>query len=187
MVSSNDLRPGITIILNSVIHQVIGSQHIKPGKGPAFVKAKVKNLITGSIFEHTFRAKESIEQAIIEKKALQFLYRDKNLYYFMDQETYEQTPINEDKVAHTLDFLREEDVVNFTFYEGEPIDVSLPDFVSLTVTEALPGAKGDTATGGSKPVTLETGKVIQVPLFINEGEILKIDTRTGRYVERVKT
>lgn len=184
--NSNDLRPGITIVLNKVLHEILENQHVKPGKGPAFVKAKVKNLITGSIFEHTFRAKEPVEQAIVEKTTLQYLYQDRDLYYFMDSETYEQTPINKDKIAHCLDYLKENEPVHFMFFDGQVIDAKLPDFVNLEVTEALPGVKGDTASGGSKPVTLETGKVIQVPLFIKQGEFLKIDTRTGRYVERVK-
>lgn len=184
--NSNDLRSGMTIILNNVVHEVIGSQHIKPGKGPAFVKSKLKNLNTGSTFEHTFRAKEPVEQAIVEKKQMQYLYRDKNLFYFMDPETYEQIPIPEEKIEDFLKFLKENETVSFKIYEGEILQSAMPDFVYLEVTESLPGAKGDTAQGATKPAVLETGLEIQVPLFIKEGETLKIDTRTGKYVERVK-
>lgn len=184
--NSNDLRGGMTILIKGVVHEVIESQHHKPGKGPAFVRSKLKNLNTGSIFEQTFRAKESLEQAIVDKKDMQFLYRDKNLFYFMDPETYEQIPVPEDKVSQYLGFLKENDNVFFKMYEGEILQTTMPDFVFLEVTESLPGAKGDTAQGATKPATLETGLEIQVPLFIKEGEVLKIDTRTGKYVERMK-
>ena len=186
MITSNDLKNGMTIIYNGIIHQILEFQHIKPGKGHAFVRTKLKNLINGSIFEYTYRAKEPIEQAIVDKKSLQYIYRDKNLYYFMDIETYEQIPIDEKLLEHLLDFMMEEVMVSFTFYNDEIIEASLPDFMGIKVAEALPGVKGDTVQGGTKPVTLETGKVVQVPLFINEGDTLKIDTRTGRYIERMK-
>lgn len=183
--NSNDLRSGMTILLNNVVHEVIESQHHKPGKGPAFVRSKLKNLNTGSIFEQTFRAKEPLTQAIVEKKQMQYLYRDKNLFYFMDPETYEQMPIPEEKIADFLKFLKENDNISFKIYEGEILQMTMPDFVFLEVTESLPGAKGDTAQGATKPAVLETGLEVQVPLFIKEGETLKIDTRNGKYVERV--
>ena len=186
MITSNDLKNGMTIIHNGVLHQILEFQHIKPGKGHAFVRTKLKNLNSNAIFEHTFRAKEPIEQAIVDKKQLQYIYRDKNMFYFMDPETYEQMPVNEEKLTHCLDYLKEEELVHFTFYNAEIVEANIPDFINLKVVEALPGIKGDTVQGGTKPVTLETGKVVQAPLFINEGDVLKIDTRTGRYIERVK-
>ncbi len=186
MITSNDLRNGMTIIYNGVIHEVVDAQHIKPGKGHAFVRTKLKNMITNALFEYSFRAKEPLEQAIVEKKELHYLYRDKDVFYFMDSANYEQTPVHQTKIEGLLEYLKEEQSVYFTFFNNEVIEASLPDFINLKVTEASPGVKGDTVQGGTKPVTLETGKVVQVPLFINEGDILKIDTRTGRYVERVK-
>lgn len=185
MITSNDLKNGMTIIFNNVVHQILEFQHIKPGKGHAFVRTKLKNLNTNAIFEHTYRAKEPIEQAIVDKKQLQFLYRDKNLYYFMDPETYEQIPVDQEIVKDLLDFMLEETMVQFTFYKNEIIEAFLPDFMNIKVVEALPGLKGNTVQGGTKPVTLDGGKIIQAPLFINEGDVLRIDTRTGRYIERV--
>lgn len=185
MITSNDLKNGMTIIFNGVIHEVIEFQHIKPGKGHAFVRTKLKNLQTNAIFEYTYRAKEPIEQAIVDKKSLQYLFRDKDVFYFMEPDTYEQIPIDIHIIEPFLDYLKEEDLIEFKFYEGEVVEVNLPDFINLKVAEALPGLKGNTVQGGTKPVTLETGKVIQAPLFINTGDILKIDTRTGRYIERV--
>ena len=176
----------MTIVHNGVLHQILEFQHIKPGKGHAFVRTKLKNLTSNAIFEYTFRAKEPIEQAIVDKKQLQYIYRDKNMFYFMDTDTYEQMPVNGEKLEHCLDYLKEEEMVHFTFYNNDIIEATIPDFINLKVTEALPGIKGDTVQGGTKPVTLETGKIVQAPLFINEGDVLKIDTRTGRYIERVK-
>ena len=184
--SSNDLKSGMTIFHNGSVHQVVEAHHIKPGKRHAFVRTKLKNLTNGSIFEINFRDRDDIEQAIVEKRVLQYLYRDKDLFYFMDPESYEQIPVNKEVIEHTLDYLKEQGNVTFTFYEERVLEASLPDFIALKVTEALPGLKGDTVQGGTKPVTLETGKVVQVPLFINEGDYLKIDTRTGKYVERTK-
>ncbi|WP_372366886.1 elongation factor P [Candidatus Uabimicrobium sp. HlEnr_7] len=183
--NSNDLRSGMTILMNNVVHEVVESQHHKPGKGPAFVRTKLKNLNTGSIFDHTFRAKESLTQAIVEKKQMQYLYRDKNLFYFMDPDSYEQMPIPEEKVKGYLKFLKENDSISFKIYEGEVLQTAMPDFVNLVITESLPGAKGDTAQGATKPAVLETGLEVQVPLFIKEGETIKVDTRNGKYVERV--
>lgn len=186
MITSNDLRNGMTIIYNGVIHEVVDAQHIKPGKGHAFVRTRLKNLVNGSQFEYSFRAKEPLEQAIVDKRELKYSYRDKDVIYFMDGSTFEQVPVHVEKVQTLLEYLKEEEIVYFTFYEGQVIEASLPEFMTFRVKEALPGIKGDTVQGGSKPVTLETGKVVLVPLFIVEGDVLKIDTRTGRYVERVK-
>ncbi len=186
MITSNDLRNGMTIIYNGVIHEVIDAQHIKPGKGHAFVRTRLKNLVTNSQFEYSFRAKEPLEQAIVEKKELKYSYREKDYIYFLDSSNYEQIPVPIEKMQALLEYLKEEESVYFTFYNNEVVEAYLPEFMVFKVTEALPGVKGDTVQGGTKPVTLETGKVVQVPLFINEGDMLKIDTRTGRYVERVK-
>lgn len=176
----------MTILYNGAVHQVVEAHHIKPGKGHAFVRTKLRNVTNGTIFEYNFRDRDDIEQAIVEKRALQYLYRDKDLFYFMDPETYEQIPIDKHIIEHTLDYLKEEGMITFMFYDDRVLEAILPDFIALRVTEALPGLKGDTVQGGTKPVTLETGKVVQVPLFINQGDLLKIDTRTGKYVERTK-
>lgn len=185
MVSSNDLKAGMTILYKDTIHEVVECQHIKPGKGHAFVKTRLKNMTNGTIFEYSYRAKESIDQAIVEKKDLQYLYKDKDLYYFMDPETYEQIPVNKSQIEPLLEYLKEQQTIYFTLYQGHAVSVELPDFINLKVVQALPGIKGDTAQGGTKPVTLETGKVVQAPLFINQGDVIKVDTRTGRYIERV--
>lgn len=185
MISSNDLRPGMTIVHRDAVHEVVEYQHIKPGKGHAFVRAKLKNMINGSIFEENFRSKQPLDQAIVEKKELEYLYRDKDMFYFMDPENYEHTPVSQKILEPLLEYLKEGEKVYFTFYQGQVLQVNLPDFMSLKVAFTLPGVKGDTAQGGTKPATLETGKVVQVPLFINEGDKLKIDIRTGRYIERV--
>lgn len=186
MITSNDLKTGMTIIHNGVLHEVVEFQHIKPGKGHAFVRTKLKNLVNFTLFEFTFRSKQPMEQAIVDKKQLQYLYRDKNIFYFMDPETYDQIPVDIHFVEDYLEYMKENEFIHFTLYNGDVVKIDMPDFINLKVQHALPGVKGDTAQGGSKPVTLETGKVVQVPLFINEGDVLKIDTRTGKYVERVK-
>lgn len=176
----------MTIIYNGVVHQVVDAKHVKPGKGHAFVRTKLKNLINGAMFEYNFKDRDDIEQAIVEKRSLQYSYQDKNLFYFMDPATFEQVPVNKEIIEPMLDYLKEQGAVTFTFYNDQVVEAILPDFIALKVVEALPGLKGDTVQGGTKPVTLETGKVVQVPLFINEGDLLKIDTRTGKYVERTK-
>ena len=185
MISSNDLKNGMTIIVNDVVHQIIWFHHRKPGKGPAFVKTKLRNLRTGAIAEHTFRAKEPIEQAIVERRQLEYLYRDASGYIFMDPETYDQMPLPEKVIEPLAKFLKENEKISVTMYEGEVIEATLPTTVELKVTEAPPGYKGDTATGGTKPVTLETGAVINAPLFVEEGQIIRVDTRSGEYVTRV--
>lgn len=186
MISSNDLRNGMTIVFEGEVHIVHEFQHVKSANRRAVVQVKLKNLATGSVFDHKFQGREPLELAVLDKKEMQYLYRDKNLYCFMDPETSEQVSIEQSKIEHILGYLKEDSTVNFTWYKDEPVEISLPDFIVLRVTQALPGVRGDTVSGGSKPVTLESGKEIQVPLFINEGDLIRIDTRIGRYIERVK-
>ena len=171
MISSNDLRPGITVELDGQVWQCIEFLHVKPGKGAAFVRAKLKNLQSGSV---------------VERKPMQYLYEADGSYCFMDTETYEQIMLNKEQLGDKINFLKEEMECNVVFFNGTIIGVDIPNSVELKVVETEPGIRGDTATGGSKPAKMETGYVVSVPLFINEGEMLRIDTRTGAYIERVK-
>ncbi|MBL7223179.1 MAG: elongation factor P [Candidatus Brocadiae bacterium] len=185
MITSNDLKNGMTLILRGVLHEIIYFQHIKPGKGHAFVRTKLRNLQNGSVIENTFRAKEPVEQAYVERKTLEYIYRDGQNYYLMDPETYEQLPVSADRFKDSAQYLRENTEIVVTFHGSDILGVTIPDTVDLKVTQAPPGVKGDTATGGSKPVTLETGAIVQAPLFINAGDSIRVDTRTGNYVTRV--
>ncbi|MDK2836326.1 MAG: elongation factor [Thermosediminibacterales bacterium] len=185
MISTNDFKTGLTIELDGEVYMVVDFQHVKPGKGAAFVRSKLKNVKTGAVFEKTFRAGEKVPRAHVERKEMQYLYNSGDLYYFMDMETYEQIPLSNELIADSIKFLKENMQVTVMFYDGNAIGIELPNFVELEVIETEPGFKGDTATGGTKPATLETGAVVQVPLFINIGDILKIDTRTGEYISRV--
>ena len=159
-------------------------QHVKPGKGAAFVRTKYKNVKTGSVVERSFNPNEKFEQAQLTRQDMQFIYADGDLYYFMDQETYEQTPIHQDKIGDGIKFLKEEMVCKVVSYKGDIFQVELPITVVLEITECEPGVKGDTANNASKYATLETGAVVKVPLFVNQGEKIKVDTRTGEYLER---
>ncbi|AEE95963.1 MAG: elongation factor [Clostridiales bacterium] len=185
MITAGDFRKGMTVEIDGQVYTVVDFLHVKPGKGAAFVRTKIKNVITGAVLERTFNPTEKFEQAHIERKEMQYLYNDGELYYFMDVETYEQLPLNKDKVEDALKFIKENMTVTIKFYKGEAFSVEPPNFVELEVVQTDPGFKGDTATGGSKPATLETGAVIQVPLFVNTGDKIRIDTRTGEYMERV--
>ncbi|MDK2903413.1 MAG: elongation factor [Clostridiales bacterium] len=185
MITAGDFRKGMTVEIDGQVYTVVDFLHVKPGKGAAFVRTKIKNVITGAVLERTFNPTEKFEQAHIERKEMQYLYNDGELYYFMDVETYEQLPLNRDKVEDALKFIKENMTVYIKFYKGEAFSVEPPNFVELEVVQTDPGFKGDTATGGSKPATLETGAVIQVPLFVNTGDKIRIDTRTGEYMERV--
>jgi elongation factor P len=185
MISTNQFKNGMTILIDGKIFEIIDFQHVKPGKGGAFVRSKLKNFDTGAVIDRTFRAGEKFELAIMEKKTMQYLYNDGSEYYFMDNETYEQVPLSADFIGDDSKYLKEGTNVDVLVHNDKPLKVKPPISVELEVTKAEPGMKGDTATGGTKPVTLETGLEVQVPLFINEGDILKIDTRTGSYVERV--
>ena len=185
MISAGDFRNGVTIELEGNIYQIIEFQHVKPGKGAAFVRTKLKNIVSGGVVEKTFRPTEKFENAHIERKEMQYLYSDGELYYFMDTETFDQLPLNHDKVEEAIQYITENMNVTIKFFKGEPFSVEAPNFVELTVAETEPGFKGDTATAGNKPAILETGAKVMVPLFISEGEKIRVDTRTGEYMERV--
>jgi len=185
MISAGEFRNGITFEFEGNVYQVVEFQHVKPGKGAAFVRTKLKNVITGGIIEKTFRPTEKMPKAHIERKEMQYLYNDGGLYYFMDQETYEQIPLNESQIGDSLKFVKENMIVKILSYKGSVFGIEPPTFVELEVTATEPGFKGDTATGATKPATLETGATINVPLFINQGDIIRVDTRTGEYMERV--
>ncbi len=184
MVTAGDFRNGVTFDMDGSVMQIIEFQHVKPGKGAAFVRTKLRNVITGAVVEKTFNPTDKYPTAHVERKDMQYLYNDGDLYYFMDMESYEQLPINKDKLGDNFKFVKEEMMCKIVSYKENVIAVEPPMFVELEVTETEPGFKGDTATGASKPATLETGAQIKVPLFINIGDKLKIDTRTGEYLER---
>ncbi len=184
MLTAGDFRNGITFDMDGQVYQVIEFQHVKPGKGAAFVRTKFKNVITGAVVEKSFNPTDKFENAFIERKEYEYLYNDGELYYFMDTETYEQIPLDATKLGDNFKFVKENDLVKLMSYKGNVFSVEPPMFVVLEVTETEPGVRGDTATNVTKPATLETGAVIKVPIFINEGEKVKIDTRTGEYMER---
>ena len=185
MISAGDFRKGLTIELDGQVYTVVDYQHVKPGKGAAFVRTKIKNIMTGTVLERTFNPTERVPRARIETKEMQYLYNDGNLYYFMDTETYEQIPLNKDQVEDAMKYIKENMNVTIKFFKGSPFSVEPPNFVELTVVDTEPGVRGDTVTGGTKPATLETGAVIQVPLFINTGDVIRVDTRNDEYMERV--
>lgn len=185
MISAGDFRKGITIEIDDQVYSVVDFQHVKPGKGAAFVRTKIKNIVTGTTLERTFSPSEKVSRAHVKTKEMQYLYNDGNLYYFMDTETYEQIPLNHSQVEDTIKFIKENMNVTIKFFKGEAFSVEPPFFVELEVTETEPGFKGDTATGGSKPATLETGALVHVPLFVNIGDVIRVDTRSGEYMERV--
>jgi len=184
MISAGDFRNGVTFELDGQVFQIVEFQHVKPGKGAAFVRTKLKNIITGATVERTFNPSDKMENAHIERKDMQFMYNDGDLYYFMDTETYDQIPLNSQTVGDTLRFVKEEVVVKVLSFKNNVFGIEPPFFVELKVTETEPGFRGDTATGATKPATVETGAIVKVPLFINEGELIRIDTRTGEYMER---
>ena len=185
MISTNDVRPGMFLDLDGGIFQIVEYNHVKPGKGKAFVKMKLKNQLNGSVIERTFRADEPVQQAIIERRGHQYLYSDDMGYHFMDGETYAQLALTEDQVGGASGFLKEGEGVLLAMYNGRAIGLDLPASVVLTVTHAEPGVKGDRVSGATKPVTLETGLVVQVPLFVDAGDRVKVDTRSGAYITRV--
>lgn len=185
MISTNDFRTGLTIDLDGEAYQVIDFQHVKPGKGSPFVRSKLKNLRTGAVIEKTFNAGEKIPRAHVERREVQYLYTDGGTYYFMDMENYDQVPLTSEQLGEATNFLKENMTLHIVMYQGRSIGVDLPNYVELKVVDTTPGIRGDTATGGTKPATLETGYVVQVPLFVNVGDVLQIDTRTGLYLKRV--
>ena len=184
MITAGELRKGITFEMEGKIYIVVDFLHVKPGKGAAFVRTKLKNIVTGQVIERTFNPVEKFEKAIIERKEMVYLYNDSGLYYFMDNETYEQVPLNHDQVEDALNFITENMNVNIQFYKGEAFSVEPPNFVELNIVECEPGIQGDTSKASYKPATLETGFVIQVPLFVNNGDKIRVDTRTGTYMSR---
>lgn len=185
MISTNDFHTGVTIEFDGDIFTVLEFQHVKPGKGQAFVRSKLKNLRTGSIVDKTFRAGEKVQKAHMERKEMEYLYRDGDDFHVMDMETYEQITLTAAQIGDGVKYMKENDRLNVVVHNEEVLGVEVPITVFLKITEAEPGIKGDTASGATKPATVETGLVVQVPLFINEGDTIKIDTRTGYYIERV--
>ncbi|PZR56723.1 MAG: elongation factor P [Candidatus Meridianibacter frigidus] len=184
MISSNDLRGGITIVIDGQLWTVIEFLHVKPGKGAAFVRTRLKNAKTGATVERTFRAGEKLERATVDNRQMQMLYNDADGYHFMDQETFENVTLQRDLIGDPADFLKDGMVVDVQMHDGVPIGCDLPAHIELRITGTDPGFKGDTATGTTKPATLETGAIVQVPLFVNEGDVVRIDTRDRRYIGR---
>ena len=185
MITAGDFRNGVTFEMDGNVVQIVEFQHVKPGKGAAFVRTKLKNVMTGNVLERTFNPSDKFPRAMIERKTMEYLYSDGGLYYFMDMETYEQLPLNESLVEDALPFIKENMQVTIQFYNGAAFSVEAPNFVELEVTETDPNFKGDTATGGNKPAVLETGARIMVPMFVNVGDRVRVDTRTSEYMERV--
>ena len=184
MVTAGDFRNGVTFEMDGNVYSIIEFQHVKPGKGAAFVRTKIRNVISGAVTEKTFNPNDKFPTAFIERKDMEYLYNDGDLYYFMDNETYEQTPISPSILGDNFKFVKENMVCKVLSYKGNVFGVEPPNFVELQVTQTDPGFKGDTATNATQPATLETGAEIKVPLFIDEGEMIRIDTRTGEYMER---
>lgn len=185
MISAGDFRNGVTIEYENSVYQIIEFQHVKPGKGAAFVRTKLKNIKSSGVIEKSFRPTEKFPQARIDRKDLQYLYADGDLYYFMDTESYEQMALNSETVGDALKFVKENEMCKICSHNGSVFSVEPPLFVELEITDTEPGFKGDTATGASKPATVETGAQVFVPLFVNQGDKIKIDTRTGEYLSRV--
>lgn len=184
MISSSDFRTGATIEIDNNVWQIVDFQHVKPGKGAAFVRTKMKNVRTGAVVERTFNPGEKFPKAHVDRREMQFLYESDGNYNFMDNETYEQSELTSDQLGDAVKYLKENMNISIMFFQGTVIGVELPVAVELTVVETDPGIRGDTATGGTKPAKMETGCVVRVPLFINIGDVLRVDTRTGEYLER---
>ena len=185
MISAGDFRNGITLEMDNNVWQIIEFHHVKPGKGAAFVRTKLKNIKSGGVIEKSFRPTEKFPAARIDRKDMQYLYNDGELYTFMDMETYDQISLNSDTIGDALKFVKENDVCKICSHNGSVFSVEPPMFVELAITSTEPGFKGDTATGANKPAIVETGAQVNVPLFVNEGDVIKIDTRTGEYLSRV--
>lgn len=184
MISTGELRKGVTIELDGKLYSILEYEHIKMGRGSAQVRIRLKDVRGGHITERTFQAGERFARARLERRTVQFLYQDAELYYFMDKETFEQTALNAEQLGDAMNYLKEEFTLDLLTYQGDPIGVEMPLNVEMAITETGPSFKGDTAQGGTKPATLETGLVVQVPLFLNTGDRVKVDTRTGQYIER---
>jgi elongation factor P len=183
--STADFRKGLKIELDGKPYIIVDFQHVKPGKGGAFVRTRLKSLVTGAVLERTFRSGEKVDKPSLEEKHMQYLYRDSDRFHFMDTDTYDQIFIDADHVGNSAGFLSEGLELTVLYHDGTPISLELPTFVELPIAKTEPGVKGDTASGGTKPARLSTGLMVQVPLFLNEGDVLKVDTRTGEYIERV--
>ncbi len=184
MASTNDIRPGQTLDIDGTLFTIINYQHVKPGKGKAFVRTKLRNLTTGAVADKTFRADESVDLAVLDKREMQFLYKEDAGLVFMDNESYEQIHVDPELLGDAVKFLRDGTVVLVPMYDGKPVGADMPLNVQLEITETEPGMKGDRVSGALKPATVETGAVVQVPLFVEVGEKIKIDTRTGEYISR---
>ena len=185
MVTAGDFKNGITLEMDNAIWQIIEFQHVKPGKGAAFVRTKLKNIVSGGVVEKSFRPTEKFTLAHIERKEYQYLYADGDLYNFMDTETYDQIALSKENVGDSLKFVKENEMVKLCSHNGNVFAIEPPITVELVITESEPGVKGDTATGATKPAVVETGATVYVPLFVNQGDVIKIDTRTGEYLSRV--
>lgn len=185
MISTNDLRTGLTVELDSNVWSVVEFQHVKPGKGAAFVRTKLKNLRTGGVVERTFRAGEKLPRAVLDKREMQYMYQDGDEYHFMDNESYEQTHLTGEQLGSNTKWLKEGMNISVLYFQGTIIGIDIPNFVELKIVETAPGVKGDTASGGSKPATLETGAVVNVPFFVNVDDVIRVDTRSGDYLDRV--
>lgn len=185
MISAGDFRNGLTLEIDNAVYQVIEFQHVKPGKGAAFVRTKLKNIKDGGVTERTFRPTEKYPQAHIERSDMQYLYSDGELYHFMNTETFDQIALNEDNIGDSLKFVKENDMVKMLSHAGQVFAIEPPLFVELVITDTEPGFKGDTAQGATKPAVVETGATVYVPLFVNQGDKISIDTRTGEYMKRV--
>jgi len=186
MVVAGDFRNGVTFEMDGDVFQIIEFQHVKPGKGSAFVRTKIRNVISGGVTERTFNPTDKFPEAYIDRKDMQYLYTDGELYHFMDMESFEQMPIEKNKLSDNFQFVKENEIVKVISYKGKVFGIEPPTFVELKVTHSEPAIKGDTVNNSLKPATMETGVTIKVPMFINEGDVLRIDTRTGEYLERVK-
>jgi len=186
MISAGDFRNGVTFDMDGSVFQIIEFQHVKPGKGAAFVRTKIRNVISGGVVERTFNPSDKFQEGFIDRKDMQYLYTDGELYFFMDMESYEQIPLDKNKLSDNFEFVKENEMVKVISYKGNVFGVEPPTFVELRVVHSEPAVKGDTVNNTLKPATMETGVIIKVPMFIDEGDVLKIDTRTGEYMERVK-
>ncbi len=185
MIATNEFKRGVKLQIDNDPYEIVDYEHVKPGKGQAFVRVKLKNLKTGNVVEKTYKSGIKLDKADVEERVMQYLYKDNEGFHFMDTSNYDQFSIDENIMGEAANFIQENKDVSVMLYNGTPIGVSLPNFVELKIVETEPGFKGDTAATGSKPATLETGAIVQVPFFLKEGETIKIDTRTGEYVERV--
>ncbi len=185
IVSTAEFRKGLKLLIDNEPFIIVDFQHVKPGKGGAFVRTRIKSLVSGNVLERTFRSGDKVEVPDVEEKEVQFMYKEADTYHFMDVQTYEQFAVDEKSLGDAKNYLKEELVISLSFYKGSPIGVSLPNFVDLRIAKTEPGIKGDTAQNATKPAQMESGYVLQVPLFLEEGEVIKIDTRSGQYIERV--